>query len=262
MLMPDVNLPGKSWILVVEDEDRLRDELVSMLMETASDFGAVKSASTADEAQALCDASSPPAAAFVDIHLPGRSGLECVQMLPADTRVVFVTAYDKFALEAFERGAIDYLLKPVAAERLQRCLDRLRSRAVPAVPDMRQILSSLTSLSATRRTPALKWLSASSGRRTRLIAVDEIVYLQSDHKYTRVVSREGEHLTEESLKSLLPRLDPSAFCQVHRATAVNLREVLMVERDDAGGGVLHLRSRPELLRISARFLRAFKNYLV
>ena len=102
----------------------------------------------------------------------------------------------------------------------------------------------------------------SSGRRTPLIAVDEIIYLQSDNKYTRVVCHDGEHLLEESLKSLLPRLDQSDFCQIHRSTAVNLREVLLVERDETGGAVLHLRSRPDALRISAAFLQEFKRFLV
>lgn len=259
MGQPGDRVPGEAWVLVVEDEDRLRHELVSLLSETASDLGAVVSASTAEQAQSLCQALRPPAVAFVDIHLPGRSGLEFVQTLPADTRVVFITAYDRFALEAFDRGAVDYLLKPVAAERLQRCLARLRSRAVPAAHEVRQILSTLAAI---RPVQHVKWLTASSGRRTRLIPVDEIIYLQSDNKYTRVVSHDGEHLMEESLKSLLPRLDRADFCQVHRSTAVHLREVLLVERDETGGGVLHLRSCPDVLRISAPFLREFKRFLV
>ena len=259
MAVASERMSGDAWVLLVEDEDRLRDELASLLSELAPDLGAVRCAATAEEAQALCQTRCAPAVAFVDIHLPGLSGLALVQTLPAETRVVFVTAYDRYALDAFERGAVDYLLKPVAAERLQRCVVRLRSRAVPAAHEVRQILSSL---SAMRPTEHVKWLSASSGRRTRLIAVDEIIFLQSDTKYTRVVSRDGEHLMEESLKSLLPRLDPTNFCQVHRSTAVNLREVLLVERDESGGGVLHLRSRPDRLRISAPFLREFKKFLV
>ena len=95
-----------------------------------------------------------------------------------------------------------------------------------------------------------------------MIAVDEIIYLQSDNKYTRVVCHDGEHLIEESLKSLLPRLNQSDFCQIHRSIAVNLREVLLVERDETGGGVLRLRSRPDALRISAAFLQEFKRFLV
>ena len=259
--MPPVGqrLPADAWVLVVEDEDRLRDELTTLLGELAPDLGEVRAVSTAEQAQALCRAGSAPGVAFVDIHLPGLSGLALVPTLPAETRVVFVTAYDKFAIEAFERGAVDYLLKPVAAERLQQCVARLRARAVPAAQELRQILASL---SAARPTQHVKWLSASSGRRTSLIAVDDIVYLQSDNKYTRVVCRDAEHLIEESLKGLLPRLDPSSFCQVHRSTAVNLREVLLVERDESGGGVLQLRSHPDTLRISAPFLRDFKKFLV
>jgi DNA-binding LytR/AlgR family response regulator len=259
MAMSGDRMLGDAWVLVVEDEDRLRHDLVSLLNETAADLGAVIPASTAEQAQSLCQAWCAPAVAFLDIQLPGRSGLDLVQTLPAHTRVVFITAYDRFAIDAFDRGAVDYLLKPVAAERLQRCLSRLRSRAVPAAHEVRQILSTLTAM---RPAQHLNWLAASSGRRTRLIAVDQITYLQSDNKYTRVVSHDGEHLLEESLRSLLPRLDPANFCQIHRSTAVHLREVLLVEKDDTGGGMLHLRSRPDVLRISAPFMREFKRFLV
>jgi len=262
MALAGQRMSSDAWVLIVEDEDRLRDELASLLSELAPDLGEVRPAATAEEAQTLCQTGCAPAVAFVDIHLPGLSGLALVQTLPDDTRVVFVTAYDRFALEAFERGAVDYLLKPVATERLQQCVARLRSRAVPAAQEVRQILSSLSSLSANRPPQHAKWLSASSGRRISLIAVDEIIYLQADNKYTRVVSHDGEHLIEESLKSLLPRLDQTSFCQIHRSTAVNLREVLLVERDESGGGLLRLRSRPDVLRVSAPFLREFRKFLV
>lgn len=248
----------QDWILVVEDEDRLRDELARMLVALAPDLGPIRPASTAEEAARLCR-QSPPHIAFVDIHLPGQSGLEFVRELADDTRVVFVTAHDEYALQAFDRGALDYLLKPVSRERLQRCLERLRKRLTPQVRELRAQLAAAAAAEQ-RAAPPLRWLAASSGRRTRLIPVEEVIYLQSDQRYTRVVSRDGEHLIEEAIKSLLPRLDPNEFRQVHRSTVVNLREVLLVERDDSGGGRLHLRKTTDVLRISAPYLREFNAF--
>ena len=248
---------SSAWVLVVEDEPRLRDELVALVATLAPDLGQVCAVGSAEQALLLCRESTPQIA-FVDIKLPGRSGLELVQELPDNTRVVFVTAHDEFAIQAFDRGAVDYLLKPLSHERLQRCVDRLRNRLTRPAQELRTILSSWPGLQSNTY---LRWLTASAGRRTRLIAVQEIIYMQSDNKYTRVVSHDGEHLIEESIKTLLDRLDPSEFLQVHRSTVVNLREVLLVERDETGRGVLQLRSSKDVLSISAPFLRAFKAFL-
>ena len=246
-----------AWVLVVEDEPRLRDELVALLAALAPDLGHIRPVGTAEQASQLCGESMPHIA-FVDIKLPGRSGLELVHDLPDDTRVVFVTAHDEFAVQAFDRGAVDYLLKPLTQERLQRCVDRLRNRVTLPLQELRSILSALP---ATPPSTYLRWLTAITGRRTRLIPVQEIIYLQSDSKYTRIVSRDAENLIEESIKTLLPRLDPAEFLQVHRSTVVNLREVLLVERNETGGGLLQLRSCKDVLRISAPFLREFKSFL-
>jgi DNA-binding LytR/AlgR family response regulator len=246
-----------AWVLVLEDEARLRDELEGLLAALAPDLGPTRPAGSAEEAAAMCRETTPHIA-FVDVRLPGRTGLEFVWDLPDDTRVVFVTAHDEYAMQAFDRGAVDYLLKPLSRERLQRCVDRLRNRLTPPVRELRSLLAAH---SEPRSPPPLRWLSASSGRRTRLIPVEEVVYLQSDNRYTRVVSREGEHLIEEPIKSLLLRLDQAEFRQVHRSTVVNLREVLLVERDETGGGTLHLRNTKDVLRISAPYLREFKAFL-
>lgn len=246
-------------VLVVEDERRLRDELLGLLAELAPDLGPVRVADSAEQA-VQHGMNPPPQVAFLDIRLPGRSGLELARELPDATRIVFVTAHDEFAVQAFERGAVDYLLKPLSRDRLQCCLERLRERLTPTAGQLRSLLA--------ERQPAAcsapcRWLTAQAGRRTRLIAVQDIIYLQSDHKYTRIVSRDGEHLIEEPIKNLLPRLDPLVFRQVHRSTVVNLQEVLLVERDDDGaGGVIHLRGGQALLRISAPFLRELKTFLI
>jgi DNA-binding LytR/AlgR family response regulator len=247
----------KPWVLVVEDETRLREELVTLLGEIAPDIGDVRPASSAEQALLLCR-EAMPAIAFLDIKLPGRSGIEFALSLPSETRIVFVTAYDEYAIQAFDRGAIDYILKPITRERLQRSIDRLRQRQTHVAQDLHAILAAIPAL---QPKAYLRWLTASTGRRTQLIPVQDIVYLQSDNKYTRVVSADGEHLIEEPIKTLLPRLDPAMFVQIHRATVVNLSEVLLVERDETGGGTLKLRTSKDVLRISTPYLREFRAFL-
>jgi DNA-binding LytR/AlgR family response regulator len=246
------------WILVVEDEPRLRDALAALLTRMAADFGPVRVAASAEQALALC-ADDVPALAFVDIRMPGMSGLQLAELIADDTRMVFVTAHQDHAVEAFARGAVDYLLKPVSVERLQACLDRLRRRDHAAAGALRETLRALSVAPA----PApLRWLTASSGRRTHLIGVDDIVYLKSDTKYTRLVCRDSQHLVEESLKGIVARLDPEQFRQVHRSAAVNLREVLLVERDDDGTGLVRFRHHADTVRISASYLRELRMFLV
>lgn len=253
------------WVLVVEDETRLREQLRGLLAQAAPDFGPVQAVGSAEEALALCEASMP-AVVFLDIRLPGRSGLDVAGALAGKTRIVFVTAHDQFAAQAFEYGAVDYLLKPVSQARIAACIERLRKLGQPSEEALQALLRSLAAPGAmpapAPTTPYLKWLAASTGRRTYFIAVDDIVFLKSDHKYTRIVCRDGEHLIEESLKQLLTRLDPAQFRQVHRSAVVNLREILLVEREEDGGGVLKFRHHGEDVRISPPFMRELRMFLV
>lgn len=254
------------WMLVVEDETRLREQLRGLLAQAAPDFGPIQAVGTAEEALVLCEASMP-AVAFLDIRLPGRSGLDVAGILAGNTRIVFVTAHDQFALQAFEYGAVDYLLKPVSPARVAACIERLRTLERPSEEALQTLLRSLAAPAsmpapAPAAAPYLKWLAASSGRRTYFIAADDIVFLKSDHKYTRIVCRDGEHLIEESLKQLLTRLDPAQFRQVHRSAVVNLREILLVEREEDGGGVLKFRRHAEDVRISPPFMRELRMFLV
>lgn len=255
-------MPRRSgeWILVVEDEPRLREALAELLARMASDFGEVVVAASGEDALALCRDGSP-SVAFLDIRLPGMSGLQLAEAIADETRIVFVTAHQEFAVDAFDQGAVDYLLKPVTPERLQACLDRLRRRDRAAAGELQKFLRAF---SAPSPPTYLRWLTASAGRRTYLIEVDDIVYLKSDSKYTRLVCRDSQHLIEESLKKILGRLDPERFRQVHRSTVVNLREVLLVERDDTatGTGLVKFRNHPEVVRISAPYLRELRMFLV
>jgi DNA-binding LytR/AlgR family response regulator len=249
------------WILVVEDEPRLRDALVELLARMAADFGPVRAAGSAEEALMACR-DGVPAIAFLDIRMPGMSGLQLADAIADDTRVVFVTAHHEHAVEAFAQGAVDYLLKPVSPERLQACLDRLRRRDRAAIAGLRDALRAMAAPPPPPAPAPLRWLTASNGRRTHLIDVDDIVYLKSDTKYTRLVCRDSEHLVEDSLKGIVARLDPEQFRQVHRSAAVNLREVLLVERDDDGTGMVRFRNHPDPVRISAPYLRELRMFLV
>jgi DNA-binding LytR/AlgR family response regulator len=205
-----------------------------------------------------------PDVAFLDIRMPGLTGLE-VATTAAEasprTRIVFVTAYDQYAIDAFDRGAIDYLLKPVKPERLDATVARLQAQ--DTLPDAADAWPPCSTSSARCRTPAgspepLTWLTASAGRETRLVLVDEVIYFHADQKYTTVVTADGEALLRTPLRELLPRLDPATFKQIHRSTIVNLKAVAGILRDDSGRGTLRLKHRPETLAVSQPFMALFK----
>jgi DNA-binding LytR/AlgR family response regulator len=277
--MTNMNDQSKDWVLVVEDETRLRDEFVAQLSthfaDFTSQFAAIKTAATVEEALVLCR-DGDPAVAFIDIRLPGTSGLKLAQLLGRQTLVVMVTAHEEHALEAFTHGAADYLLKPATQARLATCVERLNVRLSERISDrisdrlnQQPQPRTLTDLQVNAAqqpgdapTGYLQWLAASAGRKTYLIAIEDVIYLKSDNKYTRVVCKDREHLIEEPLKAIVPRLDPNHFRQVHRSAAVNLREVLLVERDDSGAGDVKFRNHTEVLRISAPYMRELKMFLV
>jgi DNA-binding LytR/AlgR family response regulator len=176
---------------------------------------------------------------------------------------VFVTAYDQYAIEAFERGAIDYLLKPVAADRLAATVARLQARAAADALDPDKLVALLRQLgqhaAPATAPPPLSWITASSGRETRLILVDDVVYFRADNKYTSVVTADGEALLRKPIRDLLGVLDPTVFKQIHRSTIVNLRAVAGVSRDETGRGTLRLRNRPETLVVSQPYMGLFRN---
>lgn len=250
--------------VVAEDEALLRDSLLELLAEAWPELEVV--AACEDGGSALeAIAAHQPDVAFLDIRMPGLTGLEVASALAGaspHTRVVFVTAYDQYAIGAFERGAVDYLLKPVARERLLATVARLRQRA-PAGPDPAQLAALLEQLGralpAASRQPPLVWLTASSGAETRLIMVDDVAYFQSDSKYTVVMTQQGESLLRKPIRELLDVLDPNIFKQIHRSTIVNLKAIASVARDESGRGIVKLRTRPETLSVSQPFMALFKN---
>ena len=249
--------------IVAEDEALLRQALVD---ELARAWPALHIVAECEDGASAVEALAEhqPDVAFLDIRMPGLTGLE-VAAVAADasprTRIVFVTAYDQYAIDAFERGAIDYLLKPVKPERLDASVARLQAQDV--LPDAAALAVLLDKLGALPK-PAvavepLTWLTASAGRETRLILVDDVAYFRADQKYTTVVTAEGEALLRSSLRELLPRLDGSLFKQIHRGTIVNLKAIAGITRDDAGRGTVRLKQRPETLLVSQPFMTLFKH---
>ncbi|GHA79391.1 LytR/AlgR family response regulator transcription factor [Cognatilysobacter bugurensis] len=250
--------------VIAEDETLLRDALLAQLRTAWPCLQVI--AECEDGASALdAIAAHTPDVAFLDIRMPGLTGLEvaaaAVEASPR-TQIVFVTAYDKHALDAFDRGAVDYLLKPVTPERLAATVQRLQARNAP--PDVDSLRALIERLGATRPTAEvapepLVWLTASAGRETRLIAIDDVVYFRAEQKYTTVVTAEGEALLRTPLRELLARLDAQTFKQIHRSTIVNLRAIAGITRDDSGRGTVRLRARPEMLTVSTPFMALFRH---
>ena len=251
--------------LIAEDERLFRDALAALLAEHWPALRLV--AQCADGAEALeALAEHKPDVAFLDIRMPGLSGLDvaaaCAELSPA-TQVVFVTAYNQYAIDAFEKGAVDYLLKPVEPARLAATIERLQARGGNGEANSAQLAALVKQLQEAlpARTAAepLVWLTAGTGKDSRLILVDDVLYFQSDSKYTTVVTAEGEALLRTPLRELAARLDPKRFRQIHRACIVNLNAVASIQRDDTGRGSLSLKGRPEKLGISLTYMPLFKN---
>jgi DNA-binding LytR/AlgR family response regulator len=242
--------------VVAEDEALLRAELVALLGEVAPDIELA--AACEDGAAALeAIAQHQPQIAFLDIRMPGLTGLEvaaALQDTSPRTQVVFVTAYEQHALDAFERGAVE-------RARLEATLKRVRERMSgspdPAVIDA--LLRQLGGTAIAAKEPPLSWITASRGNETRLIMLEDVVYFQSDAKYTVVMTADGEALLRTPLRELVQRLDPAVFRQVHRSTIVNMRAIGSVARDESGRGLIRLKNRPETLTVSQPFMFLFRN---
>jgi DNA-binding LytR/AlgR family response regulator len=252
--------------VVAEDETLLRDELVSQLGRAWPGLEIV--AACEDGAEALeAIAERKPGVAFLDIRMPGLTGLEvaaaAAEASPA-TQVVFVTAYDQYAIEAFDRGAVDYLLKPIDPARLAATVKRVKARLSSGGPDAGALAAVIEQLRGklpgeAGKAPPLQWVTASVGKETRLLLVDDVAYFRADDKYTVVVSAEGEALIRKPIRDLLDVLDGNVFKQVHRSTIVNMKAIAGVTRDDSGRGTIRLKNRPETLPVSLTFMPLFRN---
>jgi DNA-binding LytR/AlgR family response regulator len=242
--------------LIADDEPHLAHYLRDQLLALWPELQIVHRARNGVDAAARI-AELEPDLAFLDIQMPGLSGLEVAQGIEGDTRVVFVTAFDEYALQAFEHAALDYVLKPVSTERLMKTVARLR--AAPAVPAPGDgLANALRTLMAPPAGPRLRYILAGQGASARNIDVAEVRFFQADDKYTVVVSSHGEYLIRTPITELAGQLDPAQFLQVHRATIVNLAWLDGTRRDDASRLFLRMRGHAAELPVSRAFVHLFK----
>lgn len=242
--------------VIAEDEPLLRAELRETLAALWPELNVVAEAEDGFEAMRALQ-SHRPQLLFLDIEMPGMTGLEVAAQASRRCHVVFVTAYDKYALEAFERGAVDYVLKPFSAARLASSVARLKERLDSAPADLDGLLASLA-----QRDPAakshLRWVRASQGQNVRLITVEEILYFEADSKYTLVVTADAQSLIRKTIAELVAELDPALFWQVHRSTVVNANEIAAVHRKGNGSLELRLKHHSRTLAVSATYAHLFK----
>lgn len=249
-------------VLIAEDEPLMRERLVSMLALAWPQARVVLMAENGNDAwDGFLE--HEPEVVFLDIRMPGLSGLEVAERIGKQAHVVFVTAYDQYAVDAFDAGAVDYLLKPVQTDRLDRAVARLRAKlqAGPADlgDDLVNIVRQLKAALPDAPREKMKWIRASVGRQIRLIDVADVLFFQSDAKYTRLVTAEFEALVRIPLKDLLSGLDPAVFWQIHRGTMVNVNAIAAAERVDAERLQVLLRGHAEKLPVSRSFAHLFRD---
>lgn len=241
----------RATAIVAEDEAVLRDQLVEQLAQLWPELEIRGQATDGIQALRLLDEHQPDVL-FLDIEMPGATGLEVARQANGRCHVVFVTAYDEHAIAAFDQGAVDYLLKPLSAARLHTALARVKSRIGQAPQPIESVLA------AAPRPARLRWINASVGPNLRLITVEEIVYFQADNKYTRVVTRDGEALIRKSLKELVDELDPEQFWQIHRSTLVNVASIAGAARDFRGRLLVKLKDSGDTLLVSDTYTHLFR----
>ena len=252
----DVAIHPAPTAILAEDEPLLADELADLLHALWPKLQIIARETDGVAALNAIEAHAPDLA-FLDIQMPLLTGIEVARQIAGRCHVAFITSYDQHALEAFEAGAIDYVLKPPTAARLVTTVQRLKARLQQPPADLRRALKDLG-----HNVPAtphyLQWINASRGTAVRLITVEEILYFKSDTKYTMVVTPDAEALIKKTIKDLTDELDPTMFWQVHRSTVVNVHAIDSVIRDDRGNLRLKLKQRPETLAVSEAYNHLFR----
>ena len=246
--------------LIADDEAPMREQLRARLLEVWPELDVVALASNGVEAVDMA-ARHQPHIAFLDIRMPGMGGIEAARQLYDRCHIVFATAYDQYAVDAFEQGAIDYLLKPVTAERLATTCERLRRRLQKSPQDIGAQLAQLGSLLRQGTTPqrsCLRWIQAQVGGSLRMVSTREILFFQSDEKYTRVQTATAELLIRKTLKELADELDPDEFWRIHRSTLVRVDAIAEVSRDLRGRQMLRVRNYPHELEVSRNHSHLFQ----
>lgn len=240
--------------ILVDDEPNLLSYLDLKLREIWPELDIIGHAANGREALVLVKKRQPDII-FLDIRMPGQSGLVVAEKLPKGIRVVFVTAYDQYAVDAFQKAAIDYLLKPVTVDRLKITIERLKAAPIeqPST-DLKALIAAIKE----PETSVLKWIKAGSGEVTELVNVDDVVFFKSEQKYTVLFTKTHEHLIRKTIAELVDQLDPDIFWQIHRGVIVNVREILNAKKDFRGRYQLKLRSRSETLRTSSSYSHLFR----
>ena len=242
--------------VIAEDEPVLRAQLRDLLHEVWPECAIAAVVEDGFQAMRALEEHAPDVL-FLDIQMPGLTGLEVARHASGRCHVVFVTAYDQYAVAAFEEGAVDYVMKPLSVERVATACNRISKRLSLAPAHLESLLEALAKGAAQAR-PFLRWINASLGNEVKLITVDEVCYFRSDTKYTRVVTIDGESLIRKSLKELLEELDPALFWQIHRSTIVNVNSIASVSRDFAGHVIVKLKNLKETLPVSQPFVHLFQ----
>jgi len=249
--------------IIADDERLMREQLRMRLQEAWPELQIVGEAKNGEEAVQLVGELQPDLT-FLDIRMPGKTGMEAAREIGERSQIVFVTAYDQYAVEAFERGAIDYVLKPTEPDRLKVTVDRLKERLdKPEVAgnvndSVSAMLSQLAEKIAAPKQKHLQWIQASIGQDLRMIPVEEILFFRSDEKYTAVQTASFEALIRKPVRDLADELDPSLFWQIHRATLVNVNAIEGVTRDIRGRHLVLVKGRPEKREVSRSFLHLFR----
>lgn len=251
--------------LIADDEPLLRERLRGLLQRLWPELEVVAEARNGREAVEFFDEHTPDVV-FLDVHMPGLNGVEAARSIARRAELVFVTAYEQYAVTAFEQGALDYVVKPFDEERLADTVQRLRERLDrspdPAPGSRLDAVIEQMSAELRRRVGSgswLQWIKASVGNSVRLIPVEQVAYLRSDEKYTLVVWEAGEALIRKSIRELADELDPERFAQVHRSVIVNLHHVTQVTRGPNETAEVHLKGRTELLPVSRSYVHVFRH---
>jgi DNA-binding LytR/AlgR family response regulator len=244
--------------IIADDERLMREQLRARLSEVWPELQILAEAKNGEEAVAAVNEHHPDLA-FLDIRMPGMTGIEAARAIGDACHVVFITAYNEYAVDAFEHGAVDYVLKPAESERLSLTVERLKRRLGSRPSDLGELLNKLSArLDGTGAKSHLQWIQASVGQQIRLIPVNEVLFFTSDDKYTRVQTESFEALIRKPIKELVEELDPAQFWQIHRATVVNAKAISGVARDFRGRQLVLIKGRPDKLEVSRNYTHLFK----
>ncbi len=241
--------------IIAEDEPLLRGELRATLAALWPDLVVVAEAADGIVATRALDEHGPDVM-FLDIEMPGMSGLEVARHASRKCHVIFVTAYDKYAVSAFEQGAIDFVLKPFTTARLADSISRVRERLQQSPADLDELVERL--MAGRESKEYLRWVTASQGQSVSIITVDEVAYFKAENKYTIVITADGEALMRMPIKELIEQVDPRMFWQIHRATLVNVNAIAGVTRDFRGHMSVRLKGRKETLAVSEPYMHRFR----